>query len=206
VLVSTYGGTIAKYNWASGRELQKWKTLSGLIRIHGLPTSNSTDSGDVILAITHRSGGERDLSRLSLSVLPEVPIKEVILLSQRRMASTVVTLEGGKVIVGFGGDRIMLGSSRDSVSGEYVWRDFSVPGKIVSLDARSGEGSVTTSKTRSIVDLVVGLQDGAILILDDILAQQKQKEKGAKDIDRIPRRLHWHRDAVSAVKWSRDGA
>lgn len=120
------------------------------------------------------------------------------------MASTIVALEGGEVIAGFGGDRVILGSSRDS--GEYTWRDFSVPGKIVSMDARSRRAPLATRKTRSTVDLVVGLQDGAILILDDILAQPSQKEKGGKDIDRISRRLHWHRNAVSAVKWSRDGA
>ena len=56
------------------------------------------------------------------------------------------------------------------------------------------------------MDVVVGLQDGSIRIVDDILTQLTQMGKGAKDIDRISRRLHWHRMAVSAVKWSRDGA
>jgi NET1-associated nuclear protein 1 (U3 small nucleolar RNA-associated protein 17) len=190
----------------TGQKLRKWKTLSGLIRIYGLLASQTDDNRDVILAINHRSGGERDLSRLSLTVSPEEPIKEVVLRSQQRMASTIVTLEDGEVIIGFGGNTVMLGSSQDTVSRECTWRDFSVPGKIVSLDARSRETPATTNKTRSIVDLVVGLQDGAILILNDILARQIQKEIGAKDVDRISRRLHWHRDAVSAVKWSRDGA
>jgi NET1-associated nuclear protein 1 (U3 small nucleolar RNA-associated protein 17) len=190
----------------TGKKLQKWKTLSGLIRIYGLSTSKTDDNRDVILAINHRSGGERDLSRLSLSVSPEEPIKEVVLRNQQRMASTIVTLEDGEVIIGFGGNTVMLGTSQESVSGECMWQDFSVPGKIVSLDARSREAPVTNRKTRSVVDLVVGLQDGAILILNDILARKTQKEMGAKDIDRISGRLHWHRDAVSAVKWSRDGA
>jgi NET1-associated nuclear protein 1 (U3 small nucleolar RNA-associated protein 17) len=206
VLVSTYTGAIVKYNWVTGRKLQKWKTNSGLIRIYGLSAGNPGDNGDIIIAINHRPGGARDLLRLNLPVSPKIQMKTVVLRSQQRMATTIVTLEDGKLIAGFGGDRVMLGSSKDSVSGEYAWHDFSVSGKIVSLDARIRDASITTHKARSIVDVVVGLQDGSIRIVDDILTRLTQLEKAAKDIDRISRRLHWHREAVSAVKWSRDGA
>ena len=100
----------------------------------------------------------------------------------------------------------MLGSSKDSTSSEYTWHDFSVLGKIVSLDARIRDASITTPKAIPTVDIVVGLQDGSIRVVDDILTRLKQMGKGANDIDGISRRLHWHRMAVSAVKWSRDGA
>jgi NET1-associated nuclear protein 1 (U3 small nucleolar RNA-associated protein 17) len=206
VLVSTYAGVVIKYNWMTGRKLRKWKTDPGLVRIYGLPAGNPGDNGDIIIAINHRPGGIWDLSRLNLPVSPEMQMNKVILRSQQRMATTIATLEHGKYIVGFGGDRVMLGSSKDSMSGEYTWHDFSVPGKIVSLDARIRDASITTPKAIPIVDVVVGLQDGSIRIVDDILARFTQMGKGAKDIDGISRRLHWHRMAVSAVKWSRDGA
>lgn len=206
VLVSTYAGTITKYNWVTGRKLQKWKTAPGLIRIYGLSAGNPGDNGDIIIAINHRPGGARDLSRLHLPVSSEMQMKKVVLRSQQRMATTIVTLEDGKLIVGFGGDRVVLGSSKDSALGEYTWHDFSVPGKIVSLDARIRDASTTTPRARSVLDVVVGLQDGSIRIVDDILTRLTQTEKVVKDIDRISRRLHWHREDVAAVKWSRDGA
>lgn len=206
VLVSTYRGTITKYNWATGRKLQKWKTTSGLLRIYGLPASNSNDTGSSILTINQRPGGERDISYFRLPASPDMPVKEVVLRSKQRIASTLVTLEGGKLLVGFGGDKVMLGFAQDLESGECMWRDVNVPGMVVSVDARGQAASINTTKTGSAVDVVVGLQDGAIIILDDILTWLTQKEKATKGIDRISRRLHWHRGAVSAVKWSRDGA
>jgi NET1-associated nuclear protein 1 (U3 small nucleolar RNA-associated protein 17) len=206
ILVSTYGGTITKYNWATGRKLRKWKTRSELLRIYGLPASKSSDDGDTILAINQSSAGERDLSQYTLHHSPNVRLKEVVLRSKQKMALTIVILDDGRLFIASAGDRLILGYLQDLMSADYTWHEFTVPGKIVSFDARSRQASNTTTKTRSTVDVALGLQDGAILIYDDVLSRLIGNQKSSKGIEMISRRLYWHRDLVCSVKWSRDGA
>src|SRR2546423_13633513 len=206
ILVSTYGGTISKHSWTTGRKLQQWKTRSGLLRIYGLPGSKSSDNGYRILAINQRPEGERDLSHLTLHQSPDVPLKEVVLHSKPRLTPTLVTADSGRFLVCSAVDRLIIGSAQDPMSAEYTWREFTVPGKIVSFDARIRQAPNKTAKSRPAVELALGLQDGVILILDDILNRLMGKEKGGKGVDMVSRRLHWHRDLVSAIKWSRDGA
>ena len=98
----------------------------------------------------------------------------------------------------------MLGSSAGPISAEYTWREFTIPGRIVSLDARSRPASNKSSKTRLAVDLALGLQDGVIVILEDIFGRPIRKEKAPTGVDMVSRRLTWHRNAVSSVKWSRE--
>ena len=206
ILVSTYGGMISKYSWETGRKLQQWKTRPVLLRISGISTSKSSDDGDRVLAIHQSSERDRSISHLILHQSPDISLKEVVLHSKPRMAPTIVTLDNGRLLFVSAGDRLMLASSQDPMSAEYVWREFTVPGKIVSFDARSRQALDNATKTRPAVDVALGLQDGAILILDDILSLWRGKKNGSMSADVISRRLHWHRDLVSSIKWSRDGA
>ncbi|KAK8016416.1 hypothetical protein PG993_014605 [Apiospora rasikravindrae] len=57
-----------------------------------------------------------------------------------------------------------------------------------------------------VLDVVVGCARGGIFYYNDILPQLRLLHKGANITKSLqPRRLHWHRKAVHAVKWSRDG-
>jgi NET1-associated nuclear protein 1 (U3 small nucleolar RNA-associated protein 17) len=206
ILVSTLGGKIIKFNWTTGKKSQQWKAQSGLIRIYGLWATGSTDNGYRVLAMNQSSEGERGLSHFTLHQSSNVPMEEVVLRSKQRMAATIAAVNDGRLLVASSGDRLMLGSSQDPTISDYAWREFTVPGKIVSFDVRSRQASNATTKTRPIVDVALGLQDGAILIYDDVLGQLIGKEKGVKGSNMVARRLHWHRELVSSVKWSRDGA
>jgi NET1-associated nuclear protein 1 (U3 small nucleolar RNA-associated protein 17) len=203
ILVSTLGGKIIKFNWVTGKKSQQWKVQSGLIRIYGLRT---TDNGYLVLAMNQSPEGERGLSHFTLHQSSDVPMKDVVVRSKQRMDVTIATVNDGRLLVASSGDKLMLGSSQDPTIGDYTWREFTVPGRIVSFDARSRQASNATTKIRPTVDVALGLQDGAILIYDDVLGRLIGKEKGIKGSDMVARRLHWHRELVSSVKWSRDGA
>ncbi|KAK8064838.1 sporulation protein, partial [Apiospora phragmitis] len=57
-----------------------------------------------------------------------------------------------------------------------------------------------------VLDVVVGCARGGIFYYNDILPQLRLLHKAANITKSLqPRRLHWHRKAVHAVKWSRDG-
>jgi len=55
--------------------------------------------------------------------------------------------------------------------------------------------------------VVVGCARGAIFYYNDLLPQIRllQTSRKARNLSLQPRKLHWHRRAVHAVKWSRDG-
>ena len=205
ILVSTLGGKIIKFNWTTGKKSQQWKAQSGLIRIYGL-WAGSADNGYRVLALNQSSEGERGLSHFTLRQSSNVPMEEVVVRSKQRMAATIATVNNGRLLVASSGDRLMLGSSQDPTTSDYPWREFTVPGKVVSFDARTRQASNATTKTRPAVDVALGLQDGAILIYDDVLGRLIGMEKGVKGSNTVSRRLHWHRELVSSVKWSRDGA
>ena len=205
ILVANLGGTIIKYNWVTGKKVQHWKTRSGLLRIYALPGSDLSDNAHRMLSINQSAEGERDLSHLTLPQSPDTPLEETVLHGKHRMSPTVVVLDHGRLILTFAGDSLMLGSTQDSMSADYKWHEFTVPGKIVSFDARCRQPTNQSTKNKSIVDVALGLQDGAILMLEDVTNKPMGKGKVDNGVDMVPRRLLWHRDLVASVKWSRDG-
>ena len=95
ILLSTLDGTISKHNWRTGQKMQEWYTQSGLLRIHGLPASDSSDEGHKLLAINKLSEAERHLSHLTLPRSPDIPVEEVVLRSKHRMGPAIVVVDEG---------------------------------------------------------------------------------------------------------------
>ncbi|KAI0549580.1 WD40-repeat-containing domain protein [Xylaria curta] len=57
-----------------------------------------------------------------------------------------------------------------------------------------------------VIDLVIGCARGAVFIYNDLLPQiRRLNTPKARHHALQPRKYHWHRKAVHAVKWSRDG-
>ena len=210
LLVSTRNGVILKWDWTTGRKLRQWKTPTELFQIIGIPDAEPSQVEDRILLLHDASEEYLELSHCNLNQSSD-RLLEIILL--RRIPATGVgltVLDGGKTLVARAGDKLMLCSSPNSLASakpvvnDFSWREVTVPGKIASFDARSRLESAG-SKNRVAVDVVLGLQDGAILVYDDILFKLIGKERGLKGVGITSRRLHWHRDTVLSVKWSRDG-
>lgn len=93
---------------------------------------------------------------------------------------------------------------------EYKAYSFESPDIIASLDMKINARR-KTSKNRqpdagSVVDVILGGARGAIYLYNDAIARCDLYGKpGAKTEDVEVRKYHWHRKAVHAVKWSRDG-
>ncbi|OTA64016.1 sporulation protein [Hypoxylon sp. EC38] len=84
--------------------------------------------------------------------------------------------------------------------------------EITCLDVRATDRIHLNRKTQveagdePVVEVVVGCARGAVLFYNDVLPQfcRLQSPKGHRS-SLQPRKYHWHRKAVHAVKWSRDG-
>lgn len=122
----------------------------------------------------------------------------------------------GAVIAATSGKKIILGNLRSANFGtvdkiRYEFRVFESADTICSLDLKVSKRPVAENPaqqlSRPVVDLVVGDVLGSIFVHEDLLANLHRLQDGKLPggINIIPRKLHWHREAVHTVKWSLDG-
>ncbi|KAH1550290.1 hypothetical protein KXV92_002116 [Aspergillus fumigatus] len=122
----------------------------------------------------------------------------------------------GQAIVAWAGQRLLLGAREfntpDPSTMQYAWREVVLPVRVTCVDVReSGARNRTTPQgsqdnNLDTMDLVLGESGGSILIYPDFLALFPTGGIGSDDSKGLaPRRLHWHRGPVNAVRWSKDG-
>ena len=127
--------------------------------------------------------------------------------------TSVKIIGKGRVIVATSGSQVILGTSDEPASTLlkevwYRWRIIECPEYIVSTDLRVGEPAETQKMSKGgkstvySIDIVVGGLKGSIHIYEDLLRKLIKKNR---HVEVTSRRLHWHRNAVQAVKWSADG-
>ena len=134
-------------------------------------------------------------------------------------------MEGGRTLVATSGKCLMTGqrnaSHQTSFSNiTYTWRELTLPEYITCFDARirintsqSQPAGLAKLKNRNVAskssaDIVVGNSKGEIYIyrdLPDLLIQRERPSKAGKAATLAASLQHWHREAVSTVKWSSDG-
>lgn len=172
-----------------------------------------TTTQDVFYSLRQRKDGRRELS---ISVLKDAHA-EFVCLETDKAIKHITLSRGGQIIIISDGRHILVGNKRvvDVASPEsfhYTWRELSLPVNATCFDIRESqpedESKTKGSKKASpVVDLVLGESSGSILIYHDIVNSLSRKESAHEGESRTPvfRRLHWHRGAVTAVRWSRDG-
>ncbi|KAK4893889.1 NET1-associated nuclear protein 1 [Elasticomyces elasticus] len=117
-------------------------------------------------------------------------------------------LSEGEYIVAHGPESVVVGKRKesDSNAANYVWVEIPMKTGVTCMDARITHTGGTSKKDKrhAKVSLALGgKSQGEIYLYDDItsvFAQQGQASLPA------PRILHWHREAVSAMKFSLDGS
>jgi NET1-associated nuclear protein 1 (U3 small nucleolar RNA-associated protein 17) len=123
------------------------------------------------------------------------------------------TSEDGQVIAGAHQDSLFLGTlsvgaeSLDQL--QYEIFSFDCPDIITCIDlrlyARTGNRRSQVAADK-VVDIIVGGARGSIYVYHDALTRVKAAGKSQLVKDGIQvQKYHWHRKAVHAVKWSRDG-
>jgi NET1-associated nuclear protein 1 (U3 small nucleolar RNA-associated protein 17) len=152
---------------------------------------------------------------------PKGPIQTVArtIYTSNTRVQFLKTGKEGAVLVASSGKKVLIGSLRSTDYGtidkiRYEFRVFESPDDISSLDLRITDRSKSTvsgekgSKRYPVVDVAVGDVKGSIFVHNDIVLnifRPQQSSAGESGIHLIPRKLHWHRQAVHTVKWSLDG-
>ncbi|KAI0380197.1 sporulation protein [Hypomontagnella monticulosa] len=139
------------------------------------------------------------------------------LLSQKIPILDLKSVRNGYAIIGSAESNIVLGTlgprpvnSVQDLDYEFITLDCG--DEITCLDVRAADRIHLNKRSQAeigdepVVDIVVGCARGAVLFYNDLLPhfRRASSSKGHRN-SLQPRKYHWHRKAVHAVKWSRDG-
>lgn len=185
-------------------------------------TVASMDSGgrrrDVVFTTEVRSNGGYRITANELAP-PNGSIKtdaRTIYTCKERI-DFLQTANEGSVIVATSENRILVGTLKstdfDAVAKiKYEFRILESADRISTFDLRVLDRLEVKDIRKSIrktpiVNVVVGDVRGSLFLYTDILAKLVMSQDGAlpSGWSLTPKKLHWHRQEVQSVKWSRDG-
>ncbi|KAI1378796.1 sporulation protein [Hypoxylon crocopeplum] len=139
------------------------------------------------------------------------------LLSQSTPFLNLRSVRNGNVLAASSERNVMLGTLRTQAAKsvqelEYEFFTLDCSDEIMCLDVRTTDRIHLNRKSQAeagdelVVDIAVGCARGAVYFYNDLLPQLRRlhNSKGHRG-PLQPRKYHWHRRAVHAIKWSRDG-
>ncbi|KAE8387172.1 WD40-repeat-containing domain protein [Aspergillus alliaceus] len=210
--IITSAGSVSKWDWLSGKQVSHWTTGRKLISA-GL-SFHAREDGPVLslLALRESKAGKREIV---VTYLSEKTLHEIVILETSTRLDQIKCTLDGRAVIAYGGQHIFIGTECLSQGNlelkHYTWKEVVSPVSISSADIRNSAASPRAevqssgSKGATSIDLALGSSDGSILVYHDILGLVGQEEHHENRKTGTPRRLHWHRDVVNVVRWSRDG-
>ncbi|KAI9039256.1 WD repeat protein [Aspergillus affinis] len=208
LFIFTSTGSVTRWDWLSGEQTScldsRGKTISIDLSIH----ETDDHTGFRLTSLREHKDGKKEIV---ITTLSDGNPRETLVLQTAARISQIKVVRNGQVIVAYGSQNVLLGVACTETTNSvpsYSWREVKLPVNITCLDLRCtprAEESTVGGKSRAgEVDLVLGDIYGSILLYHDIIGsfEEDNSEMSRKP---APRRLHWHRGPVSAVRWSRDG-
>ncbi|KAL4994446.1 WD40-repeat-containing domain protein [Aspergillus recurvatus] len=181
--IITLSGSVSEWDWPSNKQVALWNTAH---RIIAADIVHNTSSSDTLFSLRKRKDGKRELAVTSLSTEKS---QSTVVLETNAKIDNFRIIGDGQAVVAYGGACIFLGTSCFSQgpdSHKFAWKEIKLATTVACVDTW-GAGPE--------FDLALGGSDGSILIYHVL----------GSVIKNPPRRLHWHRDPVTAVRWSKDG-
>ena len=196
-------GTIEKWDWSNGSRLKKLNIGS---RIHALtiPDVAQTETHDEAIYTIDTKDGNWMITAHRLPDDGTTSVKT--LLRSPDPINFFKVVEGGSVVVAVSGQLLLVGKLNGPSSPKvkdmvYTWREIRCSERVTCLDVRLSSADTIDPR----VDVVVGGLLGVIFMYQDLLNGLISKERNRNARTPSAQKLHWHRNAVGAVRWSRDG-
>ena len=196
-------GTIEKWDWLNGSRLKKLNIESSIHAL-AIPEIAQTETHDEVV---HTIDCKDENWMITAHHLPDHgPTSVKTLLRSPDPINFFKVVDGGNVVVAISGQLLLVGKLNGPSSPKvkdmvYTWREIRCPEHVTCLDVRLGSVSPTDPQ----VDIVVGGLLGVIFVYQDLLNGLISKERNRNAKTPSAQKLHWHRNAVGAVKWSLDG-
>ncbi|KAK0384074.1 hypothetical protein NLU13_8163 [Sarocladium strictum] len=214
--VLTLSGQVFHIDWTRASTAPKgFSTSTRKAHDMAVASSSSDASGDALLVLETDDNGYANLNVYAGTTKDSVQPQNVFSMKAPDHGFMCLSANtNGQVVCGALGDRLFI-ASWESLDKEHCETfSFKVPDMIASLDVRVEDRTNKHLKNKQsypgsnvVVDVVVGGARGAIYRYSDLLAglHSPEKAKAAKKDLLQAQKYHWHRRAVHAVKWSRDG-
>ncbi|KAF2007104.1 WD40 repeat-like protein [Amniculicola lignicola CBS 123094] len=223
VYISSNAGFIILWDWQKAQKVGRWDIGSNVRQMVSVRQPDPTSNQDLVFC--YEAGDRHIINVHALRTKAhdsETELKQ-ILKSKTTILNLQVLLQG-KIVIVTCANSVLIGKRaklhKTALQDfEYVWREFKTPKRVTACDAyvRVSE-TISKSKDpllnpRDDLDLAIGSEDGVIYLFEDIVPAFEKAEKSHKDgkktnveLDALrPKRLHWHREAVATLKWSKDG-
>ncbi|KAH7380676.1 quinon protein alcohol dehydrogenase-like superfamily [Pyrenochaeta sp. MPI-SDFR-AT-0127] len=220
VYVADSNGLITLWNWVDGSKIGRWDIGANVRTMTVVPHPESDED----LVYCHEAGKNHIINVHALrtkSQASKTELKRVVKASSAIRGIQV--LSQGKYVIVACADSVMVAKrlklNKTALQDfEYVWRELKFSKRITTFNTYLrepedvGKAKKPTQEARDVLDIAVGDETGVVLLFEDILTSfaaietQKGNKSKTDDAESLrPKRLHWHRDAVGAVKWSLDG-
>lgn len=198
--VASSTGNIQCWDWTVGTPVGERRRLDG--QLHALATCRSElGETDIVYAVTQDGNGWNIVADDEVVFSSNEPIH-----SLEVAQNVLVAALPGKILVGN-----PVSSQGDASTKQiYTFAEISIGSQITRISARLQAPISAKAKGRSaaggVLSVAVGTTEGQILLYEDLPFLQPVQGSKIVDIDTpSPRVMHWHREAVTALKWSRDG-
>ncbi len=204
--VGTATGHVITWNVDSGEKLNRWNINTQLVE---LECATTVDPGqDTVYVIekankqwmitAHQFGLDNDPSRTEL----------VTLLKYDKPIRSFKVLQGGKALVAMTTNGLIIGRLAGNKAAlkniRYTWREITCKEPPTCFDVQAAEGPNGPT-----INAVVGGLKGCIFVYQDLFTSLHMENMPSRSVEQAPSKnaqeMHWHREAVGAVAWSRDG-
>ncbi|KAK5129875.1 hypothetical protein LTR08_002752 [Meristemomyces frigidus] len=186
-------GSMAAWDWASD------KRATSVYHVEGKPEA---------LAVAN-AGDSHNFTLVRAGQYSTIYHEQAPLYSTKKLLQSIQVLGDVEYVIAHGPTAILLGKRtgdmEDAANPEFIWLELPMPRGITCLDARflsGADADKRDGKRRSTLSLAVGDVKGQIHLYGDLTSLFAPKGQASLP---TPRLLHWHREAVSAVKFSKDG-
>ncbi|KAF2660519.1 WD40 repeat-like protein [Lophiostoma macrostomum CBS 122681] len=221
VYVANTSGLITLWDWVESEKIGRWEL--GAHTRHMVVIQHPESRQDLVYC--HESGTTHFLNVLALRTREHSsPTESKTILETNSPINGVQVLLEGKLVVVATSKSVLIGKrlkvQKTALQDfEYRWREFQTSQRITTSDAyvrlpdQLEKDKQRQQDPKDYIDLAIGDQEGVIYVFEDILSSLLTIEKSQKSGAEVetfadslqPKRLHWHREAVGSLKWSRDG-
>ncbi|KAI0473784.1 WD40 repeat-like protein [Xylariaceae sp. FL0804] len=219
VWVASSAGSMWLINWITGEGATRSARLEcDLIHDTFVDTIEPGQKSMDVLFVSARKGQKWHLFACNIQQDLNA-IEHRILFTHTSAIQNLQSAQSGRILAASTDKNILLGVARSepvaTSLGALAYEVFSFDvgeDDITCLDLRTSERVHLTQRSQRdaantpVVDIAVGCSRGAIFRYQDLLPQVRglRNSKG-RQYSLQPQKYHWHRKAVHAVKWSRDG-
>ena len=213
--ISLSTGLIELWKWKKEKRLSKWDTKSQIYNLKTARHAISDSKCDTVYTVDCESPRDWRITAHRLRIGDRAQL-HTLYRSQSPITQLKV-LDDGRVVVASAGRRLIIGTTNEpdllnlkDVS--YTWREIESSEWISGLDVKVSIDNRLKAKANNpqpqavpSIDVVVGGLKGSIFSYQDVLGNLLRKESNQTSMAPFSQKLHWHRNGVSAVKWSLDG-